>query len=62
MIPFEKSPGVENDTDLSKSEVTKYRGIVARGKYLAQGRTDIAYAVKELSKETSSLNRRVWAN
>ena len=34
--PFEKSLGVENDPTLSGSEATKYRGIVARGNYLAQ--------------------------
>ena len=54
VTPFEKSLGVENDPVLSKSEATRYRGIVARGNYLAQDRTDIAYAIKELSKEMSS--------
>ena len=54
VTPFEKTLGEENDPFASSSEATMYRGIVARGNYLAQDRTDLGYAVKELSKDMSS--------
>ena len=40
----------EGDEELGKAERTWYRGIEARGDYLAQDRCDIQYAVKELSR------------
>ena len=52
VTPFEKTLGVENDPFVSSTEATMYRGIVARGNYLAQDRTDLGYAVKELQSQT----------
>jgi hypothetical protein len=43
----------EEDDDeelISKEEATLYRGVVARGNYLTQDRSDIQFAVKELSR------------
>ena len=37
-----------------------YRAIVARGIYLAQDRSDIAFAVKELSRRMSCPDARDW--
>ena len=54
VTPFEKTLGVENDPFVSCSEATVYTGIVARGNYLPQDRTDLGYAVKELSKDMSN--------
>jgi hypothetical protein len=60
VTPFEKTLGVEDDPLVESAEATQYRGIVARGNYLAQDRTDLGYAVKELSKEMSSPRREGW--
>ena len=35
---------------MGKVEAKQYRGLVARGLYLSQDRTDIGYAIKELSR------------
>ena len=35
---------------MDKKEATIYRGIVARGNYVSQDRSDIQFAVKELSR------------
>ncbi len=40
----------EDEMELNRTDSTKYRALVARGMYLAQDRTDIQYAVKELSR------------
>ena len=39
-----------DEEELSPTERTWYRGMVARGNYLAQDRCDIQYAIKELSR------------
>jgi hypothetical protein len=50
----------ESDDLLESHEATMYRAIVARGIYLAQDRSDIAFAVKELSRRMSSPDKRDW--
>ena len=45
---------------LSNSDATMYRAIVARGIYLAQDMSDIAFAVKELSRRMSCPDTRDW--
>jgi hypothetical protein len=40
----------DDEVELSPTERTWYRGMVARGNYLAQDRCDIQYAIKELSR------------
>ena len=53
--PGEKDEDKEGEQELlSKEEATRYRGNVARANYLAQDRTDIQYAVKELSRKMSA--------
>ena len=37
-------------TELAQKESTRFRRIVARGNYLSQDRSDIRFAVKELSR------------
>ena len=51
-IPCEKGVKVleEEEEYLDGKGSTKYRGMTARLNYLSQDRTDIQYAVKELSK------------
>ena len=39
---------------LGKEEATHYRASTARGLYLSQDRTDIGYAVKELSRRMAN--------
>ena len=54
--PGDRDDGYKEGDDelLTGSDVTRYRGIVARGNYLSQDRMDIQYAVKELSRKMSS--------
>ena len=44
-------------TEVGGNEATLYRALVARGIYLSQDRSDIQYAVKELSRKMSKPNR-----
>ena len=55
------APGERDDTYkegdeelLSPEQATEYRGIVASGSYLVQNRTDIQFAVNELSRRMAS--------
>jgi hypothetical protein len=50
----------ELDVVLGSHDATMYRAIVARGIYLAQDRSDIAFAVKELSRRMSCPDARDW--
>ena len=43
----------ENEEELSPEEATRYRGIVARAKYLAAHRPDLMHAVKGLCRGRS---------
>ena len=43
----------EDEEGLSEQDATKYRALAARAMFLAQDRTDIGYAVKELSRRMS---------
>ena len=48
-IATKKRSDLESAEELDATLRTWYRGIVARGNYIAQDRCDIQYAVKELS-------------
>ena len=48
----------DDDTELSPSEATQYRANVARGNFMSQDRSDIQYAVKELSRGMAAPTRR----
>ncbi len=50
----------ELDVLLDSHDGTMYRAIVARGIYLAQDRSDIAFDVKELSRRMSGPDARDW--
>merc|ERR1711873_342837 len=60
------TPGVKreeeagDDLEMSPHESTEYRSIVARANYLAQDRSDIQYAVKELCRNMSCPTRGDW--
>ena len=60
--PIDKTEKLEKEEiqtlDLSTS--TRYRGMVARMNFLAQDRSDIQQAVKDLSKEMSKPNQASW--
>ena len=45
---------------LEAERATMYRSLVARGNFLSQDRTDIQYAVKELSRDMSKPSERSW--
>ena len=45
---------------LSETQASQYRGLVARANYLSQDRSDIQYAVKELSRTMSSHTVGWW--
>ena len=52
--PADKRMETQEPRKLEGAESTQYRAMVARMNYLCQDRTDIAYTVKELSKDMSS--------
>lgn len=58
------TPGVKvydlGGEELTKEEVVKYRSCVARGNYMAQDRSDVQYAVKELCRKMSDPKKEDW--
>ena len=52
----------EDSPDLTYEDAFRFRAIVARGNYLAQDRTDVQYAVKELSRRMSTPKGYDWAS
>ena len=52
--------GPEDERELAPKDATAYRASVARGNYLAQDRTDIQFAVKELSRSMSAPTEGDW--
>ena len=48
----------DDEEELPSRQATAYRALVARANYLAQDRTDIRFAVKELSRHMSKPNKR----
>ena len=50
----ELGPSQEELEELSKEEAALYRAMTARANYLSQDRSDIQFAVKELSRAMSS--------
>ena len=49
-----------DDQEMSKQEAAMYRAMVARANYLAQDRSDIAFAVKELCRRMSAPKMGDW--
>jgi len=49
-----------DETELQRDQATLHRAITARGLYLAQDRSDIQFAVKELSRQMSQPTKRYW--
>ena len=43
----------DDDTDLTGEDITRFRGVAARGNYLSFDRPDILYAIKEICREMS---------
>ena len=50
----------EDEEKLTREEARRYRGMVARANYLGQGRSDIQYSVKELSRNMSNPSKTDW--
>ena len=50
----------QEDERLEPSQATRYRGMTARMNYLGQDRSEIQFAIKELSKDMSNPNRKSW--
>ena len=48
------------DKEMSAEDAKIYRGLVARANYLAQDRTDISFAVKELCRNMASPKEHNW--
>merc|ERR1711966_585805 len=59
-IPGEKFVLEENDIPLASPQATQFRAIVARANYLAQDRSDIMFAVKELTRHMSKPTEASW--
>lgn len=58
-IRVKRKEGSE-DRKLKSEQGTMYRALVARGNYLAQDRTDIQFAVKELARKMSDPTEDDW--
>ena len=63
------TPGSKNEKEdeggeeeMDNQESTRYRAIVARAVYLAQDRTDIGFATKELARKMSKPRVKDWAS
>ena len=52
--PFDPADKADDEEQLSAAEATRYRANVARGNFMSQDRSDIQYAVKELSRSMSA--------
>ena len=50
----------KEDEKLEPSGATQYRAMTARMKYLGQDRSEIQFAIKELSKEMSCPSKKSW--
>ena len=59
-IPGEKYILEETVTPLASPQATQFRAIVARANYLAQDRSDIMFAVKELTRHMSKPTETSW--
>jgi hypothetical protein len=53
VVPGTRERLSEEERELSPSEASVYRSVVARGNYLSQDRADIRYIVKELCQKMS---------
>ena len=51
----------EEDEKLEPSRATQYRAMTARMNYLGQDRSEIQFAIKELSKEMSCPSKNSWS-
>lgn len=51
---------IKDEQPLSPRDASMYRALVARGLYLSQDRSDICYAVKELSRRMSDPTASDW--
>ena len=60
--PGQKHTGELEGEELKPDEARMYRGMVARANYLGEDRSDIQYAVKELSRNMSQPRENDWAN
>ena len=63
-FPYERPSAEEiarEPVELAGSEATMYRAMVARANYLSQDRSDIRYAVKELSRSMSKPTEADWS-
>ena len=55
--PSEAKEEEDDEDEVEATEASRYRAVVARANYIAQDRTDIAYATKELSRGMSRPTR-----
>ena len=59
-FPVEKKKATDESAKLTGDHATNCRGIVARLNFLAQDRSQIQYAIKELSQEMASPTEDDW--
>ena len=59
-IPVEKRKATDESKKLEPEHATNYRGIVARLNFLGQDRSQIQYAIKELSKDMADPSEDDW--
>ena len=50
----------EEEDPVGDQEVTKYRAPAGTGNYIAQDRTDIQYAAKEICRDMATPHPRTW--
>ena len=58
--PYESKLLPEEGEPLGRAEARLYRGLAARGNYLSQDRSDIQYAVKEISRTMANPCSSDW--
>ncbi len=56
----EKKKATDESQRLSADHATNYRGIVARLELLAQDRSQVQYAIKEVSQEVANPTENDW--
>ena len=59
-MPGDKAEIKEDEIPLVDKEATQFRALTARGIYLAQDRSDIGFAVKELARKMATPTESDW--
>ena len=59
-VPGRKEDPLEDDSELSAADTTRFRALAARANYLSADRPDLMYAVKELCRGMAKPTQWYW--